>query len=98
MDDCNKLKLNNDETEALLVGFRGSVRVSQDNHVRVGNHDSSFKGHVKNLGVYLNATLTRSALQHISRSEELALFFARANMNAFDHCSKHFTGCQSKKG
>ena len=71
----NRLKLNNDETEALLVGSRGRVRVSQDNHLRVGNHDSFFKGHVKNLRVYLNATLTRSAFQHISRSEELALFF-----------------------
>ena len=38
----NRLKLNNDETEALLVGSRGRVRVSQDNHLRVGNHDSFF--------------------------------------------------------
>ena len=82
-----RLKLNNDKTGALLAVSRIGVSMSQDNHLRVGNHDSffffffffnhdsSFKGHVKNLRVYLNATLTRSAFQHISRSEELALFF-----------------------
>jgi len=52
----NRLKLNNDKTEGLLVGYRRRVSVSQDNHLRVGNHDISFKGHVENLGVYIDAT------------------------------------------
>ena len=34
----NRLKLNNN-TEALLVGSRRSVSVSQDNHLTVGSHD-----------------------------------------------------------
>ena len=44
----NRLKLN-DKTEALLVGSYIRVSVSQSNHLRVGNRDISFKGHVKNI-------------------------------------------------
>ena len=45
---------------------------------RVRNHDISFKGHVKNLGVYTDATLswsllTTSVIQHVWRSEEWAV-------------------------
>ena len=49
----NRLKLNNDKTEALLVGPRKKVSVSQENHLRVGNHDISTKDHVKkSLGLH----------------------------------------------
>ena len=41
----NWLKLNNDNTEVLLVGSRSMVSVSQDDHLRVGNHDMFFKSH-----------------------------------------------------
>ena len=78
----NRLKLNNDKTEALLDGSRRSVSVSQDNHLTVGDHDNfiSFLCYVHNLGLYIDATLsvvkhilTTSVVQHISRSEESAL-------------------------
>ena len=36
----NRLKMNNDKTEAFLVGSRRSVSVSQYNHLRVGDHDN----------------------------------------------------------
>ena len=38
----NRLKLNcgNDKTKTLLDGSRRRVSVSQNNHLRVGNHDS----------------------------------------------------------
>ena len=36
----NRLKLNNDSTEALLDGSRRCVSVSQDNHLKVGDHDN----------------------------------------------------------
>ena len=55
---CNRLKLNNDKTEALVVRSRRRVSVSQDNDLRVGSHDISFKSHVKSLGVYIDATLS----------------------------------------
>ena len=47
----NRQKLKNDKTEALVVGSRRRVSVSQDSHLRVGSHDISFKSHVKSLGV-----------------------------------------------
>ena len=57
-DDIPKLKLNNDKTESLFVGSSRRVSMSQDNHLRVGSHDISFKHHVKNLEVYIDATLS----------------------------------------
>ena len=32
------------------------------------------------------------------KTTQRKLFFARADMNTLDHCSKRFTGCQSRKG
>ena len=48
----NRLKLNSDKTEVLSAGSHTRVSISQDNHLRIGNHDISFKGYVKNLGVH----------------------------------------------
>ena len=59
----NRLKLNNDKLEALLAGSHRRVSMWQDNHLRVGIHDISLKGHIKNLGVYTDATL--SVVKHI---------------------------------
>ena len=74
----NRLKLNNDKTEALLVGSRKRVSVSQENHLRVGNHDISFKGRVKNIGVYTDATLSMvKHTDHISRSAYLEIEIRR---------------------
>ena len=76
----NRLKLNNDKTEALVVGSRRRVSVSQDSHLRVGSRGISFKSHVKSLGVYLTrpclwqSILTTVVGQQILRSEVLALF------------------------
>ena len=65
----NRLKLNSDKTDTLLVGSRERVSVSQENHLRVGNNDTSFKGRVKNLGVYTDAALSMvKHTDHISRS------------------------------
>ena len=70
-----RLKLNNDTTEALVVGSHGRVSVSQDIRLRVGSHNISFKSHVKSLGVYIEATLSMAKhidhiiVQRILRSE-----------------------------
>ena len=45
----NRLKLNNDKTEAFLGGSRTMLRVSEDNRLTVGDH-ISFKFHVKMSG------------------------------------------------
>ena len=71
---CNSLKLNNDKTEAFVVGSRGRVSVSQENHLRVGSHDISFKSHIKSLGVCIDATLSIAKhTDHISCSAYLEI-------------------------
>ena len=60
------LKLNSDTTEAILVGSCRKVSVSQDSHLRVANHGISFKGHIRNLGVYIYPTV--SMVKHIYHS------------------------------
>ena len=65
----NRLKLISDKTPALLAGSRRRVSMSKDNHLGVGNYDNFFKGRVKNLGVYTDATLCMvKHIDHISRS------------------------------
>ena len=44
---CNRLNLNNDKTEALVVWFRRRVSMSQNDHFRVCAHDISVRSHAK---------------------------------------------------
>ena len=79
---ANRLKLNNDKAEALLAGscrrvsvkhddrFNHDISVPHDDHLRAGNYDISFKGHVKHLGVYIDAIVYTD---HISRSAYLEI-------------------------
>ena len=70
----NRLQLNNDKTEAVVVGSRRRVIVSHDSHFRVGSHDISFKCHIKSLWVYIDATLSMAKhLDHISHSAYLEI-------------------------
>ena len=70
----NRLKLISDKTPALLAGSRRIVSMSKDNHLGVGNYDNFFKGRVKNLGVYTDATLCMvKHIDHISRSAYLKI-------------------------
>ena len=67
----NRLKLNNDKIEALVVG---SHRRVSDSCLRVGSHDISFKSHVKSLGAYIEATLFMAKhIDHISCSAYLEI-------------------------
>ena len=74
ISESNRLKVDNDKAEGLVVASRRRVSVSQDSHLRVGSHDISFKSHVKSLGVYIDATLsTGKRTDHISRSAYLEI-------------------------
>jgi len=42
-----RLKLNSDKPESLLAGSRRMVSVSQDNHLRVDDHQSSSRAWLK---------------------------------------------------
>ena len=77
----NRLKLNNDKTEALLVGSRRGVSVSQDSHLRFSSNDvffskamSKLSGFTLTLPCLWQSILTALVVQCIERSEELVLF------------------------
>ena len=70
----DSLKLNDDKTEALLAGCCRKVSMSQDNHLRVDNHDISLKSYVKTIWVYTDATLSMEKyIDHASRSAYLEI-------------------------
>ena len=62
--DSNKLKLNDDKTEALVVGTRSRTSVCYSEHLDIGGSPIPFQPKVKSLGVVLDSSLTMS--HHIS--------------------------------
>ena len=50
--------------------FNHDISVPLDDHLRAGNYDISFKGHVKDLGVYTDASVYSDP---ISRSAHLEI-------------------------
>ena len=74
MDDWQQAKAEQWQNRGSFGWSLRRVSVSQDDHLRVGNLDISFKRHVKNLGVYIDATLsTVKHIDHISRSAYLEI-------------------------
>ena len=75
----NKLKLNDEKTEAMLIGSRQSVYPAKAESIQIGRKNISFNPCVKNLGVFLDNSLFMDQLfmdQHIShlcRSAYLAM-------------------------
>ena len=70
----NKLKRNDDKTEAIKIGSCASLSLTQARSIEVGGHCIPICSRVKDLGVYLDSTL--SMHEHISllcRSSFLAL-------------------------
>ena len=57
-------KLNDDKTEALVVGTRSRANVPRSEHLEVRGSLIPFQPKVKSLGVILNSSLTMS--HHIS--------------------------------
>jgi hypothetical protein len=55
---ANKLKLNDDKTEAMLVGTKLKTASVTDKHITVGEHAVNFSEAAKNLGVYLDQTMS----------------------------------------
>ena len=53
----NKLKLNADKTEAMVVGWRFRCSRFEDGHLMVDRNEIPFKPFVQNLGVYLDPGL-----------------------------------------
>ena len=62
--DSNKLKLNDDKTEALVVGTSCRTSVFYNEHLEIGGSSIPFQPKVKSLGAVLDSSLTMS--DHIS--------------------------------
>ena len=82
--DCNKLKLNDNKTESVLIkSDRTMLPDSAPTSIRVGNFDIPFAFHARNLGITISSNTTmdmhvtnicRSAyaeLRHISSIRHL---------------------------
>ncbi|WP_419587774.1 hypothetical protein, partial [Thiolapillus sp.] len=57
--DCNKLKLNDDKTESILIkSDRIMLPDSAPTSIRVGNSDIPFASHARNLGITISSNTT----------------------------------------
>ena len=57
--DCNKLKLNDDKTESILIkSDRIMLPDSAPTSIRVGNSDILFVTHARNLGITISSNTT----------------------------------------
>ena len=70
----NQLKLNDDETEALLFPFSSSLKptVSLPDSITLGSHDIPFSDSARNLGFILNSKL--SMKKHVIKICQTAYF------------------------
>ena len=57
--DCNKLKLNDDKTESILIKSDSIMLPdSASTSIRVGNSDIPFTSHARNLGITISSNTT----------------------------------------
>ena len=61
----NKLELNDEKTEDMLVGSRQTINLTEAESIQIGGQNSLLNPHVNNLGVFLRNTLSME--QHISQ-------------------------------
>ena len=74
--------------------------MSQDNHLRVGSYDSSFKDHVKKLGIYIAATLyvVKHTDQFGSTSLDQKSWLHPPSPDGESHCSADVFFCSQSVG
>ena len=69
----NKLKLNDEKTEAMLVGSCQTINPTKTESIQIGGKKKFLNPHVKNLGVFLDNTLSiEQHICHLCRSAYLA--------------------------
>ena len=70
----NKLKLNDEKTEAMLVGSRQAINLTEAESIQIDGKNILLNPHVKNLGVFLDNTLSMEQhISHLCRSAYLAM-------------------------
>ncbi|KAL9977211.1 hypothetical protein ACROYT_G014590 [Oculina patagonica] len=68
----NKLLLNEDKTEFLLIGTKQQLAKVNTSHITVGNANIVPQSPVKNLGVWLDSNL--SMVDHITKTSSAAFY------------------------
>ena len=64
----NKLKMNNDKTEILLCGTNAKLKSIDCNSLKIGSEIINFSPKVKNLGIFIEETLSMDcAVSHIRK-------------------------------
>ena len=70
----NKLKLNDEKTEAMLVGSRQAINLTDAESIQIGGKNILLNPHVKNLGMLLDNILSvEQHISHLCRSAYLAM-------------------------
>ena len=70
----NKLKLNDEKTEAMLVGSRQAINLTEAESIQIDGKNILLNPHVKNLGVFLDNSLSMEQhISHLCRSAYLAM-------------------------
>ena len=89
--DSNKLKLNDDKTEALVLGTRSRISVSYSEHLEIGGSPIPFQPKVKSLRVVLDSShissVCRSAYLELRRISAIRPFLT-TNATATLVCSR----------
>ena len=81
----NKLKLNDDKTEFLLVGSQSQRLKVVHNSIKVGEHTITTAPIAKNLGIWIDETLTLAHLvQQVFRSAVHQIFLLH-KIRLFSH-------------
>ena len=69
-----KLKLNEEKTEAILVGSRQAINLTEAESIQIGGKNILLNPHVKKFGVFLDNTLSMEQhISHLCHSAYLAM-------------------------
>ena len=71
----NKLKLNDDKTELLIVSSKNAQNKIQNKNIQIGSSTISAPTNVRNLGIHLDSTLSME--NHIKKMCQSANFQIR---------------------
>ena len=70
----NKLKLNDEKTKAMLVDSRQAINLTEAESIQIDGKNILLNPHVKNLGVFLDNTLSMEQhISHLCRSARPAM-------------------------
>ena len=81
--NVNKLKLNDDKTEVLVVGNKSRIYKIDKNYLNISNTEIAFVHKVRNLGVYFDSELSMN--EHVSQLKR-KLYFDLKKISSIREC------------